>query len=57
MKLRKRTVFIILLAAMLVLCFGALADSPLGVQTGAHYQAIRLSSSSSGSAPRGASPE
>ena len=46
MKLRKRTVFFILLAAMLVLCFGALADSPLGVQTGAHYQSIRLSSSS-----------
>ena len=46
MKAQRRIVFGILLAALLALCFGALADSPLGVQTGAHYQSIRLTSSS-----------
>ena len=45
MKAQRRIVFGILLTALLALCFGALADSPLGVQTGARYGDIRLTAS------------
>ena len=44
MKSQRRIVFGILLTALLALCFGALADSPLGIRSGAPYGSISLSS-------------